>query len=72
MKDQTHYILRIVPRDAVAVDWDDEAECDLGEPCDLAMLKVSPAEGEVELERKSFETGHLASKFMGECLRGAQ
>jgi hypothetical protein len=68
----TYYIMRIVPKDAVAVNWDDEAECNLDGPCDLAMLAVSPSEGEVEIGRKSFASGNLASKYMCRCLRGIE
>lgn len=70
------YILRIVERGVVAVNYD-PPEMDLDVPCDLVILATEVIDdgdglGEVELDRKEFETGHAASRYMGEMMRAGK
>lgn len=68
------YILRIVPREANAANWHDEDDCDIDDPCDLVLLAartVDDGDGveEVELERKQFDSGTEASKYLANMVR---
>lgn len=68
------YILRIVPRGANAANWNDEDDCDISNPCDLVLLNarvVNDGDGieEVELERKQFDSGTEASKYLANMVR---
>jgi len=74
MSDQL--ILRIVPRGARAEYFADDAECDLEEPCDLVALKLTTVAGchrkpeEHEMQRKEFESGHAASRYLLDLVQG--
>jgi len=69
---QRFMVLRVVPKGLPAAGWNDEDECDLDAPCDLVALErteVGEDVEEQELDRKSFSTGHEASKHMASMLR---
>ena len=63
-------IFRIVPHGVAAIGFNDEA-LDLDAPCDLVGL--SDRDGtEEELDRKSFDTGHEASRYLCELAKRVQ
>lgn len=74
MSDQL--ILRIVPRGARAEYFADDEDCDLDAPCDLVALRLTTIEGyhlkpeEHEMQRKEFESGHAASKYLIDLVQG--
>ena len=77
MSDKKTYALRIVPRAAIAVGWDDEndqmaedAGWTLDAPSDLVLLDVTDPDHERELDRKEFAAGYDASSFLMDWARG--
>ena len=76
-------MLRIVPRGAIAEQWDEECErraeefgWTMDSPSDLVLLEVevvNDARGkEREIDRKEFVSGHAASEYLVQGLRRAQ
>jgi hypothetical protein len=64
-------IFRVVPRGITAEGYDDDDgdEMNLDQPCDLVMLEQVGSDGETELIRKEFDSGHAASAYLLSLIR---